>query len=179
MDKSIYANASGKWENASDVMATNSANWNAKVDQSDLNDYLTKAQYGTDSATFALKNQLDEYATLEQLENASGKLLTTAQYQTDSATFVLKTQLDDYYKKTDTSSKDELSTEFAKYVTTSLLDTVSSTLNDDIEYVSGQVDNKVDKPTEGNKIFVYQTTGATTSGWEEIPIEWDLSGRKV
>jgi hypothetical protein len=169
--------ASAKWENASNVVATNSANWNAKVDQSDLDNYLTKAQYGTDSATFALKNQLDEYATLEQLENASGKLLTTAQYQTDSATYALKTQLDDYYKKTDTSSKDELSTEFAKYVTTSLLDTVSSTLNDDIEYVSGQVDNKVDEPTEGNKIFVYQTTGTTTSGWEEIPIELDKSGR--
>ena len=134
--------ASAKWENASNVVATNSANWNEKVDQGDLDDYLTKAQYGTDSATFALK-----------------------------------TQLDDYYKKTDTSSKDELSTEFAKYVTTSLLDTVSSTLNDDIEYVSGQVDNKVNKPTEGNKIFVYQTTGTTTSGWEEIPIEYDVEKR--
>ena len=32
LDKSIYANASGKWENASDVVATNSANWNAKVE---------------------------------------------------------------------------------------------------------------------------------------------------
>ena len=53
--------ASAKWENASNVVATNSANWNAKVDQSVLNDYLTKAQYQTDSATFALKTQLDDY----------------------------------------------------------------------------------------------------------------------
>lgn len=137
--------ASAKWENASDAIATNSANWNAKVDQSDL----------------------DDYATLEQLENVSGKLLTTAQYQTDSATFALKTQLDDYYKKTDTSSKTELSTEFAKYVTTSTLETVSSTLNDDIEYVSGQVDNKVNKPTAlTNKYLVLRTdSNGDVSGW--------------
>ena len=167
LEKTTYSNASGRWENASNVVATNSADWNAKVDQSDLDNYLTKTQYGTDSATFALKNQLDDYATLEQLENASGKLLTTAQYQTDSATFALKTQLDDYYKKTDTSSKDELSTEFAKYVTTTTLETVSSTLNDDIEYVSGQVDNKVNKPTAlTNKYLVLRTDNAgNVSGW--------------
>ena len=61
LDKSIYSNASGKWENASNVVVTNSANWNAKVDQG---------------------------------------------------------VLDDYYEKTDTSSKTELSTEFAKYQVT-------------------------------------------------------------
>ena len=171
LEKTTYSNASGKWENASNVVATNSASWNAKVDQSDLNNYLTKAQYGTDSATFALKNQLDEYATLVQLENASGKLLTTAQYQTDSATFALKTQLDDYYKKTDTSSKTELSTEFAKYVTTSLLDTVSSTLNDDIKYVSGQVDNKVDKPStslKNNYLVLRTDSNGDVSGWCDL-----------
>ena len=83
LEKSTYTNASGKWENASNVVVTNSADWNAKVDQDDLDDYLTKEQYGTDSATFALKNDLYEY-----------------------------------YTKTDTSSKDELSTEFAKYQVT-------------------------------------------------------------
>ena len=172
-----------------DTLKSSSGNWDkvsAKLDTS---------AFSTVSGNFLTEEDLEEYATKSDLETTSGKLLTTAQYKTDSATFLtavpdtyaLKSdipttvaQLTDsgnYYQKTETSSKNELSTEFAKYVTTALLDTVSSTLNDDIEYVSGQVDNKVDKPTEGNKIFVYQTTGATTSGWEEIPIEWDLSGR--
>lgn len=70
-----------------------SAGWNAKVDQSDLNDYLTKAQYGTDSATFALKNDIP----------------TTVAQLTDSA---------NYYKTNETSGATELSTEFAKYYTT-------------------------------------------------------------
>lgn len=136
LEKATYSNASGKWENASNVVATNSANWDAKVDKNDLDDYLTKAQYGTDSATFALK-----------------------------------TQLDVYYEKTDTSSKTELSTEFAKYVTTSLLDTVSSTLNDDIEYVSGQVDNKVDKPStslKNNYLVLRTDSNGDVSGWCDL-----------
>lgn len=61
LEKSTYTNASSKWENASNVVVTNSANWNAKVDPGVLDDYLTKTQYGTDSATFALKNDLYDY----------------------------------------------------------------------------------------------------------------------
>ena len=230
--------------------------------------YLDKTTYAADKATFLTKASADvDYAAKGDLD----KYLTTAQYNTDSATFATKTDLNDYYKKTDTSSKTELSTEFAKYqvtgdyVTTGDLNTTSSTLtgvdnalSGYIDYVSGEIDKKVDKPTYvpgqdddnkiydafaqewknagdyldeemvmrlsdlgtqlkpnnglsgeydsshynfkfglsseyvnaiksvsgkvdkptvGNKILVYQTTGTTTSGWIEMPIDMDLSGR--
>ena len=105
--------ASAKWENASDVVATNSADWNGKVDPSDLNNYLTTAQYGTDSATFLTAHQsLDGYATLATLGTVSSELLTKTQYATDSATFALKNQLDDY------ATLDQLETVSGKLLTT-------------------------------------------------------------
>ena len=114
LDKSIYANASGNWENT----------------------YNTVKQY-----------------------SAAGTWLTAHQ------------SLTNYYTKNETSGATELSTEFAKYqvagdyVTTTLLDTVSSNLNDDIKYVSGQVDNKVNKPTQTG-ILVYD---GDTSAWVSLP----------
>lgn len=44
-------------------------------------------------------------------------------------------------------------------------------------YTIGVSADYTTKPTEGNKIFVYQTTGTTTSGWEAIPIEYDVAKR--
>lgn len=109
-----------------------SADWNR------ISAKLDTTAFSTVSGNFLTEEDLTEYATKSDLEIASGELLTTAQYQTDSATFLtsipdtyaLKTdiprtvaQLTDsgnYYQKTETSSKDELSTEFAKYVTSSI-----------------------------------------------------------
>ena len=98
-----------------------SADWNkvsAKLDTS---------AFSTVSGNFLTAHQsLEDYATVELLENVSGKLLTTEQYANDSATFLtaipdtyaLKTdipttvaQLTDsgnYYQKTETSSKTEI-----------------------------------------------------------------------
>lgn len=82
-----------------------------------LDDYYTKTQV---DSTFASATQLNDY-------------LTTAQYQTYSGTFALKSEIPttvaqltdsaNYYKTTETSSKNELSTEFAKYVTSSNVST--------------------------------------------------------
>lgn len=164
-------------------------------------DYVTDTELQNTSAaitalipsTAGLASEADLQIVSAGVNAVSGELpnyLKVTAYEADSGKFALKSEIPtvptkvsdltdsaNYYKTTETSSKDELSTEFAKYVTTALLDTVSSTLDDDIEFVSGQVDNKVNKPTEGNKTFVYQTTGTTTSGWIEIPVEWEKTGR--
>lgn len=115
-------------QNITDVttLKTASAGWDAKVDQSDLNDYLTKTQYGTDSATFALRTQLDDYATKGYADNASANALSEAKswvglqgYLTSVPdTYALKTDIPttvaelsdsgNYYQKTDTSSKTEI-----------------------------------------------------------------------
>lgn len=109
----------------------------ASADWNKVSAKLDTTAFSTVSGNFLTDEDLDEYATKSDLETTSGELLTTAQYQTDSATFLtaipdtyaLKTdipatvaQLEDsgnYYQKTETSSKDELSNEFAKYVTSS------------------------------------------------------------
>ena len=111
---------------------------------------------------------------------AAQTYLKISAYDADSGKFALKTQLEDYYKKTDTSSKTELSTEFAKYqvtgdyATAADLNTVSSSLTgvDDalsgyIDCVSGEVDNKVNKPTSvqtGKLVY-----DGDTSAWVSMP----------
>lgn len=145
LEKSTYTNASGKWENASNVVVTNSADWNAKVDQDDLNDYLTKEQYGTDSATFALKNDLYEY-----------------------------------YTKTDTSSKDELSTEFAKYQVTGdyvteseISDMATKTwVGEQGFYTKASGDN--DYAPKSVTATINTLTGAS-AGWNEVTSKLDKS----
>ena len=124
----------------------------------------------------------------EQIEAVSSKLTqdvantlywentynTVRQYSAEGTWLTAHQSLTNYYTKSETSGATELSTEFAKYqvtgdyVTTTLLDTVSSTLFDDIEYVSGQVDNKVDKPTTSlvDKYLVLRTdSNGEVSGW--------------
>lgn len=57
----------------------------------------------------------------------------------------------------------------ADYATKTYVDTVSSTLYDNIEYVSGQVGNKVDKPTSTQTgKLVYDTE---TSAWSDIGLD--------
>ena len=145
---------------ATDVgtLKTASAGWNAKVDQSDLNDYLTKTQYGTDSATFALRTQLDDYATKGYADNASANALGEAKtwvgqqgYLTSVPdTYALKTDIPttvaelsdsgNYYQKTETSSKTE---------------------------ITNALNTKVDKPTSlqtGKLVY-----DGDTSAWVTLP----------
>ena len=77
LDKSIYANASGNWENTYNVVNQYSAAGTWLTAHQNLDNYYTKTQV---DSTFASATQLNNY-------------LTTAQYQTDSATFALKSDL--------------------------------------------------------------------------------------
>ena len=123
LEKSTYTNASGKWENASNVVATNSADWNAKVDQDDL---------------------------------------------------------DDYYEKTDTSSKTELSTEFAKYQVTGdyvteseISDMATKTwVGEQGFYTKASGDN--DYAPKSVTATINTLTGAS-AGWNEVTSKLDKS----
>ena len=123
LDKSIYSNASGKWENASNVVVTNSANWNAKVDQG---------------------------------------------------------VLDDYYEKTDTSSKTELSTEFAKYQVTGdyatqsdISDMATKTwVGEQGFYTKASGDNDYAPKTITATV---NTLTAASAGWNEVTSKLDAS----
>lgn len=179
-----------------------------------LNDYLTTATYQTDSGTFLTKSSADnDYApksvtaTINTLTaasagwnevtakldksiyaNASGNwentYNTVNQYSAAGTWLTAHQPLTDYYTKSDTSSKNELSTEFAKYqptgyyATTAQLNTASSTLtgvdnllSGHIDYVSGQVDNKLNVPLSSDvsiqdKYLVLRTNAnGTVSGW--------------
>ena len=77
LDKSIYANASGNWENTYNVVNQYSAAGTWLTAHQNLDNYYTKTQV---DSTFASATQLNNY-------------LTTAKYQTDSATFALKSDL--------------------------------------------------------------------------------------
>ena len=127
-------------------------------------------------------------ATVNALTGASGnwqksyEVLTT--YSAAGTWLTAHQPLTDYYTKSDTSSKTELSTEFAKYqptgnyATTAQLNTASSTLtgvdnllSGHIDYVSGHVDNKLDVPLSSDvsiqdKYLVLRTNAnGTVSGW--------------
>ena len=123
LDKSIYSNASGKWENASNVVVTNSANWNAKVDQG---------------------------------------------------------VLDDYYEKTDTSSKTELSTEFAKYQVTGdyvtqsdISDMATKTwVGEQGFYTKASGDNDYAPKSVTSTI---NTLTNASAGWNEVSSKLDVS----
>ena len=123
LDKSIYSNASGKWENASNVVVTNSANWNAKVDQG---------------------------------------------------------VLDDYYEKTDTSSKTELSTEFAKYQVTGDYATQSDI--SDMATKTWVGEQGFYTKASGDNDYAPKTITATvntltnaSAGWNEVSSKLDVS----
>ena len=136
-----------------DTLKSSSGDWN-KVSAK-----LDTTAFSTVSGNFLTEHQsLDDYATVELLENVSGKLLTTEQYANDSATFLtaipdtyaLKTdipttvaQLTDsgnYYQNTETSSKTE---------------------------ISNALNTKVDKPTSiqtGKLVY-----DSDTSAWVSLP----------
>ena len=140
-----------------------------------LTNYYTKSETSGASelsAEFAnIWSNFDEYETKDDLN-------------TVLENYVEYTQLDNYYQTTETSSKNELSTEFAKYqltgdyATTAQLNTASSTLtgvdnllSGHIDYVSGQVDNKLNVPLSSDvsiqdKYLVLRTNAnGTVSAW--------------
>ena len=71
--------------------------------------------------------------------------LDKSQYALDSATFLTQEDLSNYYQKTETSSKTELETEFAKY-------TYLSTFNNGMNTLTNQIKQKQDKLTFGYDI---------------------------
>jgi hypothetical protein len=74
---------------------------------SQLNSYLTTAQYETDSATFLTQEDISDLATKNELVTVSGEIESWVTEQG-----YLKTVPDTYYTKTETSGKDELSAAF-------------------------------------------------------------------
>lgn len=167
----------------------------ASADWNKISAKLDTTAFSTVSGNFLTEEDLTEYATKSDLEIASGELLTTAQYQNDSATFLtavpdtyaLKTdiprtvaQLTDsgnYYQKTETSSKDELSTEFAKYVTSSNVSTPNT------DYVMTTTGWKVLTLPSGGMTQVYHDTTLTGDGNandNQLGVVWSaLSGNTI
>ena len=141
---------------------------------------LTGASAGWNEVTAKLDKSI--YANASGNWEASYNVLTA--YSAAGTWLTAHQSLTNYYTKSDTSSKDELSTEFAKYqptgyyATTAQLNTASSTLtgvdnllSGHIDYVSGQVDNKLNVPLSSDisiqdKYLVLRTnTNGTVSGW--------------
>lgn len=104
-DVDTLKSSSGNWNKVSDKLDTtafSNVSGTFLTAHQSLDDYYTKTQV---DSTFASATQLNDY-------------LTTAKYQTDSATFALKNEIPttvaqltdsgNYYKKTETSSKTEI-----------------------------------------------------------------------
>ena len=253
----FYTKASGDNDYAPKTITTTvntltaaSAGWNevtSKLDASvasttyqtkeDMNDYLTKSEASTTyqpTGNYLVDNDITGKLDKSIYENASGNwentYNTVKQYSAAGTWLTAHQSLTNYYTKTETSSTTQLSTEFAKYVT-------SSDITPDIDYVmtttgwkeltlpgggmtqvihdetlSGQgidgnnlgvntdviqtkltdaqlssissVSGKVDKPiaaSAANKYLVY-STNANDSGWCELSAGGDylpLSGGTV
>ena len=133
-----------------------SSQWNVSIAQAyreeieAVSGKLTKSSADTLYSPITVTGDVNTLTDASANWNEVSAKLGTAQYANDSATFLTAHQsLTNYYTKSDTSSKSELSTEFAKYqptgdyATTALLNTISSTLtgvddelSDHINYVS-------------------------------------------
>ena len=158
--------------------STVSSQWNIGIAQAYKEQIETVSSKLTQDVANTLYAPISVTGDVDTLKSSSGywenTYNTVRQYSAEGTWLTAHQSLTNYYTKSETSGATELSMEFAKYqvtgdyVTTTLLDTVSSTLVDDIEYVSGQVDNKVDKPTNTlvDKYLVLRTdTEGNVSGW--------------
>lgn len=158
--------------------STVSSQWNIGIAQAYKEQIEAVSSKLTQDVANTLYAPISVTGDVDTLKSSSGDwentYNTVRQYSAEGTWLTAHQSLTNYYTKSETSGATELSTEFAKYqvagdyVTTTLLDTVSSTLIDDIEYVSGQVDNKVDKPTTSliDKYLVLRTDGnGEVSGW--------------
>lgn len=112
-DVTTLKTASSTWDNVS-----------AKLNTTDFNTYTatTAPSIYQEKGNYLSSNALEGYATTALLDTISSKIEndipTKVSDLTDSA---------NYYKTTETSSKNELSTEFAKYLTTAQYNTDSAT----------------------------------------------------
>ena len=158
--------------------STVSSQWNIGIAQAYKEQIESVSSKLTQDVANTLYAPISVTGDVDTLKSSSGDwentYNTVRQYSAEGTWLTAHQSLTNYYTKSETSGATELSTEFAKYqvtgdyVTTTLLDTVSSTLVDDIEYVSGQVDNKVDKPTTSlaDKYLVIRTdSNGDVSGW--------------
>lgn len=158
--------------------STVSSQWNIGIAQAYKEQIEVVSSKLTQDVANTLYAPISVTGDVDTLKSSSGDwentYNTVRQYSAEGTWLTAHQSLTNYYTKSETSGATELSTEFAKYqvtgdyVTTTLLDTVSSTLVDDIEYVSGQVDNKVDKPTTTlvDKYLVLRTdSNGEVSGW--------------
>ena len=158
--------------------STVSSQWNIGIAQAYKEQIEAVSSKLTQDVANTLYAPISVTGDVDTLKSSSGDwentYNTVRQYSAEGTWLTAHQSLTNYYTKSETSGATELSTEFAKYqvtgdyVTTTLLDTVSSTLVDDIEYVSGQVDNKVDKPTTSlvDKYLVLRTdSNGEVSGW--------------
>ena len=158
--------------------STVSSQWNIGIAQAYKEQIESVSSKLTQDVANTLYAPISVTGDVDTLKSSSGDwentYNTVRQYSAEGTWLTAHQSLTNYYTKSETSGATELSTEFAKYqvtgdyVTTTLLDTVSSTLVDDIEYVSGQVDNKVVKPTTSlvDKYLVLRTdSNGEVSGW--------------
>ena len=155
LDSSAYSIINSVDGIATDVasLKTASSNWDKVGDKLDSTSaaqtYLTKADAATTyqpTGNYLVANDITGKLDKSIYEGASGnweksyEVLTA--YSAAGKWLTAHQSLSDYYTKSDTSGKDELATEFAKYqvtgeyATTGELDTASSFLSGAVDYVS-------------------------------------------
>mgnify|MGYP003290814916 CR=1 FL=1 len=139
--------------------------------------FYTKASGDNDYAPKSVTATVNTLTGASAGWNEVSSKLGTAQYATDSATFLKQSDLDDYYQKTDTSSKDELSDEFAKYVTSSNVTT------QDTDYVMTTTGWKVlTLPGGGMTQVIHDETltGQGNANDNKLGVAWSaLSGNTI
>jgi len=151
LDKSIYANASGNWENTYNVVNQYSAAGTWLTAHQSLTNYYTKSET---SGAIELSTEFGKYALKSEIPIVPTKVSDL----TDSA---------NYYKTTETSSKNELTTEFTKYLTNTQYNTDSATfalktdLNDLVSSASITTEADYVMTTAGWKVLTLPGGGMT------------------
>ena len=126
--------ASAGWNEVTSKLDANVASTTYQTKE-DMNNYLTKSDASTTyqpTGNYLVSDDITGKLDKSIYENASGNwentYNTVKQYSAAGTWLTAHQSLEDYYKKTETSSTTQLSTEFAKYVT-------SSDITPDIDYV--------------------------------------------
>ena len=88
LDKSIYANASGNWEASYNVLTSYSAAGTWLTAHQNLDNYYTKTQV---DSTFASSTQLNNYLTTAQYQTDSAKYVTSSNVTTQGTDYVMTT----------------------------------------------------------------------------------------
>lgn len=204
LDKSIYSNASGNWEASYNVLTAYSAAGTWLTAHQNLDNYYTKTQV---DSTFASATQLNAYLTTAQYQTDSAKYVTSSNVTTQDTDYVMTTtgwkvltltgggMTQVIHDETltgqgnadnsklgvawsalsgNTINSAKSATVATEYYDATQTDTFNiaetiNTLNDDIEDVSGLINNKVDKPTTSQTgKLVYDSD---TSAWSDIGLD--------